>query len=90
MFSLTIFLIVFALDAWLWWRYDWRAGALALAITASSYFLGHATMRGELRREGYAVEYKPDGTGKYRWRIGTMRAPKVVEADIQWIPPAGR
>jgi len=90
MFNFAVFLIVLALDAWLWWRYGWRAGALALAITALSYLLGHVMMRRDLERAGYVAEYKPDATGRRRWRIGTRRAPRVVEADVQWIPPAGR
>lgn len=88
MFNLTVALIVLALDAWSWWRYGWQAGAAALTIMVLGFYLGHTKMRIELRAEGYAVEYRPDGTGKRRWRIG-LQSPlkKVVEPDIQWIPP---
>lgn len=88
MFNTIVVLIVLALDAWLWWRFGWQAGAAALAITVLSFFFGHVRMRMELRAEGYAVEYKPDGTGKRRWRIG--RREPVVEAAIEWIPPSSR
>lgn len=89
MFNTIVVLIVLALDAWLWWRFGWQTGMAALTIMVLSFFSGHVMMRRELVREGYAVEYKPDGTGKRRWRIG-LRAPtkKVVEPDVEWIAPA--
>lgn len=89
MFNLTVVLIVLSLDAWLWWRDGWQAGVAALAVTALSYLLGHVMMRRDLERAGYVAEYRPDGTGKRRWRIGVKAPPKkVAEADVQWIPPA--
>ena len=89
MFNAGVFLSVLALDAWLWWRYDWRAGVAAIAISALSYLLGNVLLRKQIEAEGYAVEYKPDARGKKRWRIGIKKKQKVTEADIQWIPPTG-
>jgi len=79
-------LIVLALDAWLWWRYDWHVGVAGLAACFVSYILGHLMLRKQLEAEGYALEYKPNAAGKKRWRVGVKKVQR--EADIQWVPPA--
>lgn len=89
MFNHIVVLIVLCLDALLWWRFGWQAGVAAVTIMVLSFYFGHVRMRMELRAEGYAVEYRPDGTGKRRWRMGLQSPPKKVAApEIEWIAPA--
>lgn len=78
-------LMVLAFDAWLWWRYDWKVGVVALALCITSFLLGHLALRRQIEAEGYAIEYKPNSAGKKRWRIGVKKP--VREAEVQWIPP---
>lgn len=70
--------------------HGWRGALLALACVAAGHVAGHALALASLRRAGYVVEYRADGRGVRRWRIGRRTAPPAPrESVMQWFAPSG-
>lgn len=69
------------------YHYGAAVGGFALLAACLACYGGHGAMRASLKREGYVVDLRADGTGRKRWRIG-LAAP-VPAAAVQWVAPTG-
>lgn len=85
MIPVLVELAVLATAAYL---HGWRGALLALACVAVGHVTGHVLALASLRRAGYVVEYRADGRGVRRWRIGVERVrPPFSALDVEWIVP---
>lgn len=68
----------------------WRGALAAFVCNAVGHVSGHALALASLRRAGYVVEYRADGRGVRRWRVGVRAAAAAPVAEpVTWFVPGG-
>jgi hypothetical protein len=79
------FTIALATTAYLTFVFGWQAGVVSFLGLANAYVLGVAAFRHALTSAGYVTEFRADGRGQKRWRVG--RATAIPSAEVEWIAP---
>lgn len=68
----------------------WRGALAAFVCVAAGHVAGHALALASLRRAGYVVEWRKDGRGVARWRVGVRDAHTAPVAEpVTWFVPKG-
>lgn len=63
----------------------WRGALAAFVCNAVGHVSGHALALASLRRAGYVVEWRKDGSGVARWRVGVRDAHTAPVAEpVTW------
>lgn len=68
----------------------WRGALAAFVCVVVGHVAGHALALASLRRAGYVVEWRKDGRGVRRWRVGVRDAHTAPVAEpVTWFVPGG-
>lgn len=74
-----------------WWGFVLALIAVGVGLLFVGAIVGHTSLIGTLKREGYEVTEKADMTGKKRWRVGVIEQAEEMRPvqRVRWIDPKG-
>lgn len=57
-----------------------------MALLLVPVWIGRAWTLWDVRTDGYVLEYRKNGQGRWRWRVGVADVAPTLPA-VRWIPP---
>lgn len=83
-----MFVVVVLILAGAGWHFGgWPAAVVALSAGLMGMAAGIEGIRKQVEAAGYVMEYRKDGTGRSRWRVGVKRTSELYADPVEWIVP---